>query len=73
MGVYGLLTLIVAAVGLLLWFLLAEGKLKAKLADAGRIAFAAGLLAFLFSASAQSCGGSLGASGAGSTNAAQRR
>ena len=64
MAIVGLLTLIVCVIGLVIWFALG-GFTKAQAAEAGKIMFAAGLLAFLFASSAQSC--SMGTGGTSSS------
>lgn len=54
MAIVGLITLIVAIAGLVI-YLLCAGISKGSFAEVGKILFFAGMLAFLFSVSAQSC------------------
>jgi hypothetical protein len=54
MAIVGFVTLVVAVIGLLIYLAL-TGFARGSFAEAGRIMFAMGLLAFLIAASAQSC------------------
>lgn len=65
MAITGLLSVIVLAAGLVMYFV-CLGLSKGTVGEAGRIMFAMGLLAFLMGAGAQSCGMSMGTGGSGS-------
>jgi hypothetical protein len=64
MAIVGLITLVVAIIGLLIWLAL-TGFARATFAEMGRLCFFAGLLAFLIASSSQSC--SIGTGGAGTS------
>jgi len=59
MTIVGLLTLFICILGLVAYLILTKFS-RATFTDVARICFAAGLLAFLFSFSAQSCSVGIG-------------
>jgi hypothetical protein len=67
MAIVGILTLVVAVLGWILWAVLSKFS-RATFAETGKIAFAAGLLAFCIASGSQSC--SMGTSGGGGGSAA---
>lgn len=62
MAIIGILTLVIAVLGWILWAALNKFS-RATFAETGKIAFAAGLLAFCIASGSQSC--SMGTSGGG--------
>jgi hypothetical protein len=68
MAIVGILTLVIAVLGWILWAAL-SGFTRGTFAETGKIAFAAGLLAFCIASGSQSC--SVGTGGGGSGGSAQ--